>query len=128
MKIIAALLTMLAILLAGCARGQLTKSKAQSALNHWALTARVNTSGASAPMSWSDKPMDDLSVSGVQETPQENSARADVRFNSFRYGRGNADSYTGNGVATFSHYNDGRWALTKVEIPGREWSNLSVEP
>lgn len=118
----------LIIALLACSSGKLSDSKAQAALNHWAISTRVDLTGAQAPMTWNDQPRSDLQVKGVHESPNDNSATADIQFNAFRYGRGSSDVFTGKGTATFSHYNDGRWVLTKIDFPGRQWNDLSVEP
>ena len=85
-----------------------------------------------------------VSVRGIQEVPQQNSAVADLQFNSFEYGttfeggllkskdfKPKKDSgkmipdhdelfpqrkvsYSKDGKATLSKYNDGRWVLKAV--------------
>jgi len=72
-----------------------------------------------------------LDVQGVQEFPQENSARADLYMVNFTYEApkndavtayafgpgGGQRTYTGKASAIFAHYNDGRWVLSKVTTP-----------
>lgn len=85
-----------------------------------------------------------VSVRGIQEQPQQNSATADLQFNDFQYGttfeggllrskdfKPKADSgkmipdademfpqrkttYSKEGKAILSRYNDGRWVLNEV--------------
>jgi hypothetical protein len=118
----------LVTLFAACSKGQLTKEKAQQALSQWKSVAQGvppnrPTSG-SAAVGQSQQP--DIVVEGVQELPQENSAKASLRFNNFEYGSGRF-TYSGSGVATFSHYNDGRWVLTKVETSENVWEGKYVK-
>lgn len=57
-----------------------------------------------------------VTLSGIQEIPTENSAKADVQFTNFRFnGSFSEEVHNGPGVAIFSHYNDGRWVLKKVQ-------------
>lgn len=95
--------------------GKLTKEKAENALNRWISEGQV-------------------AVRGIQETGG-NAAQADVTFTDFHYtmkgGSNRGSTYTGAGVAVFTHYNDGRWVLTKVQI-GQGfravwWNDLNVE-
>lgn len=51
-------------------RGGLTNQKVENAVNR--LTSNLRTDGS-------------VNVAGIQELPQENAARADIRFNSFQY-------------------------------------------
>ncbi len=100
-------------------------------------------------------------VLGIRELPQENAARADVRFDDFQF---NADSYgmpvdknkktpaepdirdpkyyekmyqnragqihverySGQGTATLTKYNDGRWVLTGVQF-GTNGTKANIE-
>lgn len=55
-----------------------------------------------------------VTVQGVQEIPQQNMAEADVRYTNARAGCGGAAGSWSSGVATFKHYIDGRWVLTKI--------------
>ncbi len=50
------------------------------------------------------------------------------KFSGFKHGPDGAEMvYSGPGVAYFSHYNDGRWILTRVEASGRAWNGLDLE-
>ena len=97
--------------------GKLTQSKAQNALSRWVKNGTV-------------------AVKGIQEIPKENAAKVDVTFTNFKFKANTAlgeqeQNYTGPGIAIFTHYNDGRWVLTKVStaqgISSIWWDNLSVE-
>lgn len=61
------------------------------------------------------KPTNVVKVLGVQELPTENAANADLDMRGFVF-RGHAGASFGSmaGKARFSHYNDGRWVLTKI--------------
>lgn len=100
-------------------------------------------------------------VSGIQEIPQENAARADVQFDNFQFnadsygtpvdknkktppepdvrdpkfyekmyqnraGQIHVEKYSGQGVATLKHYNDGRWVLTGVHF-GLNGAKANIE-
>jgi hypothetical protein len=83
---------------AGANSGKLTNEKAQRAVDNW-----VNNRGQ-------------ITVSGIQEIPTENTAKADLRFSNFRFKGGlGEENHSGPGVAIFSHYNDGRWVLKKIQ-------------
>jgi hypothetical protein len=99
--------------------GKLTNAKAQRAIQQWMGKGTVT-------------------VQGVQEVSQENAAKADITFNDFRWNsKGNMleaageRRYSGPAVAVFSHYNDGRWVLTKVTTSqgfnSTWWDNINVE-
>lgn len=111
------------LFVAGCGRGsststsstdtgKLTTDKAESTLNRWVSGGRV-------------------AVRGIQESG--NAAQADLTFTDFAFTLkgGGGGTYTGPGVAVFTHYNDGRWVLTKVATSqgykSVRWENLSVE-
>ena len=96
--------------------GSLTKEKAAMALNTWRMTAAGNSTTKS----------DDFVVEGVQELPQENSAKVNITFNDWEFGSGKFN-YSGSGVATFAKYNDGRWVLTKVQTSERVWEGNQVK-
>lgn len=89
----------------------LEKDKAQNALNQWA-----GNSGK-------------IEVIGVQEMPQQNMARADIKFVNFTHS--SLNNYTGHGTAIFSHYNDGRWMLITVTAKSSydsvTWNGVSIE-
>lgn len=100
----------------------LTQSKAQNALNRW-----VSGKGGS------------VTIQGIKELPQENSAKVDLRLTNLRWTvRAEFAGVTFNrecgscqGIATFSHYNDGRWVLMNVEtLQGAEsgsWTGINIE-
>ena len=114
-----ALVTLLTACLDG---GKLTNDKAQKAIDAF----QGSDSGS-------------IVVIGVQEIPQENLAKASINFNNFQWQSSRPASlfsnslkeYSGPGVATFSHYNDGRWVLTRIETSNELesvwWDNLSIE-
>jgi hypothetical protein len=83
--------------------GKLTKDKAEATLNRW-----ISSNGS-------------VTVTGIQEVSQENVAKADLNFSNYKFTTQNKNSaypykhnYSGPGVAIFTHYNDGRWVLTRV--------------
>lgn len=107
--------------------GKLTNERAEQTLRKW-------------------MPGSNATVTGVQELPQENTATVNVKFSNFRFTRSEEvyddnrkgfydgwvpKTYSGPGVANFTHYNDGRWVLTKVVTSqgpqSTHWDNLSVE-
>ena len=99
--------------------GKLTNAKAEQAIQSWMKKGTVT-------------------VIGIQEVPQENAAKVDIRFNDFRWNskgnmfeRAGERSYSGPAVAVFTHYNDGRWVLVKVTTSqgfnSTWWDNINVE-
>jgi hypothetical protein len=92
--------------------GKLTTEKAESTLNRWVSGGQVT-------------------VRGIQESG--NAAQADLTFTDFAFTLkgGGGGTYSGAGTAIFTHYNDGRWVLTKVATnqgyKSVRWENLSVE-
>lgn len=99
--------------------GKLTDGKAQRAVQRWMSGGTV-------------------SVQGIQEVPQENSAVARLNFTNLSYklhdpilGGNNNKLYSGVGNGIFAHYNDGRWMLIKITIgQGFDtvwWDNLNIE-
>lgn len=94
--------------------GKLTTAKAQSALETWVRTKNGGT----------------VEVIGIQDLPQENAAKADIKFTKLDFARGESH-YSGPGVAIFTHYNDGRWVLSRVQTSesynSRIWDSLSIE-
>jgi len=98
--------------------GKLTTDKAQRALNTWVSSGSVT-------------------VRGIQEVPTENAAVAQLSFSNLSYnlhdplfGGQKSKMYSGPGTAIFTHYNDGRWVLTKITIgQGFDavwWDNLNI--
>jgi len=98
--------------------GKLTTDKAQRALNTWVSSGSVT-------------------VRGIQEVPTENAAVAQLSFSNLGYnlhdplfGGQKSKTYSGPGTAIFTHYNDGRWVLTKITIgQGFDavwWDNLNI--
>jgi hypothetical protein len=115
----ATVLTFFALLVLACeTRGKLTNSMAEGALRRWVSSGNVT-------------------VTGIQEIPQENAAKVDVTFSNFKFkttgimGGQVERNYSGPGVAVFTHYNDGRWVLTKVStsqgFDSVWWDNLNIE-
>lgn len=129
----------LALALSGCSRsinsnspsssssGALTNSVAEQTLNQW-------------------MPGCNATVTGIQEVPQNNTATVNVMFSDFHFLRTEEvyddqqkgfrqgqvpKTYSGPGIANFTHYNDGRWVLTKVitsqGAASTHWDDLSVE-
>lgn len=93
----------IALISSACGAGKLTTNRAQNTLNKW-------MSGRSGS----------VEVLGVQEFPQQNNAKADLRFTNLPVKDaiwGRADTYSGSGTAIFTHYSDGRWVLTEIDIP-----------
>ncbi len=90
----------------GQTRGStLSKDKLENTLNRW-----VSSTGNSGS----------VTVIGIQENPQNNTARADIRFTNFTYniqgfgGRVEQKVFSGGGLAHLIKYNDGRWVLSSV--------------
>jgi hypothetical protein len=95
--------------------GQITTEKAQQALNQW--VARAGSGQVTI-------------VGGVRELPAENAATAELKFTNFVYQSSQTKqtrNYSGTGNATFMHYTDGRWVLSKV-IAGDVWASTSWTP
>lgn len=59
-------------------------------------------------------PQNSATVQGVQELPQENAARASVTYSGVVIRHGVISGPARQGVAVFTHYNDGRWVLTQL--------------
>jgi hypothetical protein len=105
-----------ALLTFACSEKKLTTTRAQTTLNGW-----TSNRGGS------------VEVVGVQEFPQQNNAKADLKFTNLAvrdaiFGR--ADSYSGSGTAIFTHYTDGRWVLTEIDIPyqiSTWWKDINME-
>jgi hypothetical protein len=124
MKTIFVCFFVLLVVFSGCANsGKLTTSKAQNAIDTF-LKGREGSA----------------KVTGIQEIPQQNGAKVDITFSNLKlkektgYGIIVGESeriYSGPGVAVFTHYNDGRWVLTKVSTEegfnSIWWDKLSVE-
>lgn len=101
--------------------GKLTNAKAQRALDQWVGTRDGK-----------------IVVQGIQEVPQENIAKTDIRFDNFQWksksaftGQPVSRQYSGPGFAIFTHYNDGRWVLTRVQtsqgFDSVWWENIKIE-
>jgi hypothetical protein len=70
-----------------------------------------------------------IQVRGVREIPSENSAIADLDISGVMVPSawGPPHPYNGPGVATFSHYTDGRWVLTKIQVSNEyHWWTLEA--
>lgn len=95
--------------------GRITTEKAQQALNQW--IARAGSGQVTI-------------VGGVRELPAENAATAELKFDNFVYQSSQTKEnrhYSGTGNATFMHYTDGRWVLSKV-VAGDVWASTSWTP
>lgn len=95
--------------------GKITTEKAQQALNQW--ITRAGSGQVSI-------------VGGVREVPAENAATAELKFTKFVYQSSRTKQtleYSGSGNATFMHYTDGRWVLSKVLV-GDVWANTTWSP
>jgi hypothetical protein len=98
------LLVFASLLLSACyGCGKLSNDAAQLAIDQWAGDRGVAT------------------VKGIIEVPTENSAKADIlcsnlnfSFKKPMFGQLVIAKYSGPAIGIFSHYNDGRWILTKV--------------
>jgi hypothetical protein len=94
---------------------RITTEKAQQALNQWIAHAGKGQVTI---------------VGGVREVPAENAATAELKFTNFVYQSSKtkqALQYSGSGNATFMHYTDGRWVLSKV-LAGDVWTNTTWSP
>jgi len=114
---------------ASCGGKTLTREKAMQAVFQWRVAAFVCRCGGPCTGSGGSP----VEVTGVQELPQENSARAVLNFQSapINHSCPGERIYSGPGEATFSHYTDGRWVLTKIStseaINSFTWDNLNIE-
>lgn len=123
-------------------RSSSSSSTPSSTPNQGLTNSKVETAVADLLSDW--RMGGSVSVRGIQEIPQQNSAVADLQFNSFEYGvtfeggllrkkdfkprKPSGDAiphpdemfpqrkvtYSKDGKATFSKYNDGRWVLKEV--------------
>jgi len=105
---------------AGCERrGVLTQEAAQDAINQWATSKFAANKNAVKI------------IGGVRELPAENSATAELQFDSFNYTLTQSPDtgriYNGRGIATFAHYTDGRWVLNRVQI-GQAFDTVTWSP
>jgi hypothetical protein len=113
----------------GQATSPLTAASVQAAVNQ--AVAWTQTGGS-------------ITVVGVREVPGQNAAAADLQFNNFQYNADfmsvpkpksertpagnpavvyippsasrNFLNYSGQGVASMTHYTDGRWVLTRIDF------------
>lgn len=96
---------------------QLSNDKAQNAINKWAGQYSDAT----------------VRVVGIREIPAENSAQVDVSINNlhWNYDNGIITQKMGcsscSGIATFSHYNDGRWVLMSIQSQAGGWNSINIE-
>jgi hypothetical protein len=81
-----------------------------------------------------------MNVIGIQEIPQENSARADIKISNITFERPKNDAVTayafgpgggsyiwsGNAIAVFGHYNDGTWVLRQIVTEVGNWNDLNI--
>lgn len=92
-------IALLMVTVAGCKLDKkLTTQKAQRAIEKWA--------GGNGS----------YQVQGVTEVPEKNAATVNFTVDGFKISSElfGTRSYNGPGVAIFSHYNDGRWAMTSI--------------
>ena len=83
-----------------------------------------------------------MKVLGVQEIPQQNMAQADIDIanmafqlpkndavTAYAFGPGGGiTKWSGHATAIFGRYNDGRWILRSISIPGMAlYDNLNIE-
>ena len=116
-----------ALCLAGCSQNQLIS------------TAQLSTATAQKTIDQWIKSGGKATVNGVQELPQENTARADLTISNFTFqqatgfGGVRPRTYSGPGTAIFTHYNDGRWVLSQIETNGNNefspatWEHINLE-
>ena len=123
MKHIIAILFVVTALVSGAAHpaDRLTNSLAQQALRKWTAY--------------------NPEVAGVVDLPGQGVAQVDFRVTNFLYNLpkndpvtayafgpgGGQRTYTGNMVAVFKHYNDGRWVLLHVDGPLGRFSGQNIE-
>ncbi len=94
---------------------KLTSQKAQSTIEKWA--------GGNGS----------YQVQGVTEVTEKNAATVNFTVDGFKISSDlfGTRSYNGPGVAIFSHYNDGRWAMTTItftnELLATYQTNVVVE-
>lgn len=94
--------------------GRLTTEKAKNALDRWN----------------SNRGLVAMKGGGVREIPAQSAAIAEISVSNFTFnvkGGGTKTIASGNGTATFSHFTDGRWVLSKINIDDG-WMNWSFEP
>lgn len=88
------------LMLSACSSSKLTSNRVQRTLDKW-----VKDSGVGGQ----------IAVQGIQENPQDNTAKADAAISAVQYKQlGQAKIYSGPGVVESTHYNDGRWVITKI--------------
>lgn len=125
----ATILIVLPLIVASCGGKKLTNDMASKAVFKWSIGAFVCQ--CSGPCTGSGGSV--VEVTGVQELPQENAARAILTFQKapINHSCPGERIYSGLGEATFIHYTDGRWVLTKVStsegINSATWDNLNIE-
>ena len=98
--------------LSSCQSSTLSASCAQRTLSRW-----IASSGS-------------VTVSGVQDVPQQSAALAQITLSDYKYtNMGRQLNYSGSGTASFVRYNDGRWMLTRVDFAGGQvWvTNINLE-
>lgn len=128
---------MILLVSVACEGAQLTTASVQAAVNQ--VVAWTQKGGS-------------VTVLGVREIPVQNQATADLRFNNFQYNatgfthepraknettptgdyvppsaERHVATYSGPGVATLTHYNDGRWVLTTIDFDFKQLtSNVTI--
>lgn len=103
----------------GSSGGSLTNGSVENALNQWGMCR-----GA-------------ITAQGIQEMPQQNAARAILKFSNCTLSGGHSmfggggKPYSGPGEAIFIRFNDGRWVLSKVQtsqgMDSIRWDDLNIE-
>jgi hypothetical protein len=121
-------LILLVILYVAGGGSGLSKSKAEQAIFQWQIGAWVCRCGGSCTGSGGLP----VSVTGVQEMPQQNSARAVLAFENapINHSCPGERMYTGPGEAIFNRFTDGRWLLARIStsegINSFVWDNLNI--
>jgi len=128
--------TMLPVLLfvavASCTGGKrdtLTTERAEQAVQQWTLGAFICRCNGPCTASGGSP----VKVTGVQELPQENSAKAILMFEKapINHSCPGERIYSGPGEAIFSHFTDGRWVLSSIstseQFNGFTWKNLNID-
>jgi hypothetical protein len=130
--VVATIFILFSLIAASCGGSKLTNAKASKTVVQWegsfgGFICRCNPPCA---INSGELPVE---VTGVQELPQENAARAILTFQKapLTHACPGGRIYSGPGEANFIHYTDGRWVLTKVStsegINSYIWDNLNIE-
>ena len=126
----AAVLLLVVLYVASGGSGKLTQDKAAQTIFQWEIQTMPWVCRCAGPCTGSGG--SPVSVSGVQELPQENVARAVLSFRNapFNHNCPNEKIYSGPGEAVFNHYTDGRWVLMRLStsegINSIVYDNLNI--